>query len=70
MAADGTTLEADPRERAALDLMVALRRSGSSYRRIAVLLQCEGYPPRTGRAWDPATVRRLVERSARDESAS
>ena len=67
LAADGVTLEADPREQALLGRMRALKAEGRSTREIAAVLNREGGTTRRGTAWRfqyVAQALRAVERPA------
>ncbi len=58
---DGALLLRDSREFDALKTVAEMRRCGATLRVIGEWLSTNGFPPkRGGRAWHPATVRRLL----------
>jgi DNA invertase Pin-like site-specific DNA recombinase len=61
--ADGHTLEPDPTESIAVELILSLRRDGKSVRAIADQLNRESVPCR-GRIWHRQTVWRVLHRHA------
>jgi hypothetical protein len=61
---DGKTLEHDEGEQRALERMRALREEGLSMVRIAQALTSEGVPSRSGNAWNPGQVHRVLRRAA------
>jgi DNA invertase Pin-like site-specific DNA recombinase len=61
LAADGTTLEADPAEVEVLRVARELRASGLSLRKIGAELHARGMAPRGGGAWHATAVARLVD---------
>lgn len=63
VASDGRTLEPDPAEQAALEVLWGLRQQGVSLRGIAQELQHRGHPSR-GARWHPTTVARIVARGS------
>ena len=60
---DGTHIEPEPREQAAVALAKKLRRSGLSLRRIAHRLAKRGYTPRAATRWHPQTISSITKRS-------
>ena len=60
MAADGRTLELEPAEADAVDLVHELRAQGLSLRAIAARLTAAGLQPRSGGTWFPQTVARIA----------
>jgi DNA invertase Pin-like site-specific DNA recombinase len=60
----GRERDAGPRpvEQAAIRRMIELRRSGASFRGIAVALDREELPPRRALNWSPSVVRRILQR--------
>lgn len=78
---DGFHVEEEPEERAAVALMLSLRRDGKSYPEICRLLLEAGYKPRPAKAnlpegwsasgaWQPMTVWRIVKREAKRATAT
>jgi DNA invertase Pin-like site-specific DNA recombinase len=63
--AENGSLVAADEEQAVLDRIAALRASGASFRTICGVLASEGYRPKRGTRWHPATVARVVNRQAR-----
>ena len=63
LASDGKTLVKDRREQRAVCTATKLRADGLSYRSIAERLGELNIATRTGRAWDPTQVRRMVLRA-------
>lgn len=62
---DGVTLIDNPAEQAVIAEIVALRKRGRSYPKIAELLSRRGVPTKTGAAvWNQATVRGILRRQA------
>jgi DNA invertase Pin-like site-specific DNA recombinase len=53
----------NPDERAAVQRIVELRRSGASYRDICAALNSEGLKPRRAAAWQPNSVRNVALRA-------
>ena len=47
----------DPAEQEVVETVVRLRRQGRSYREIGVALAERGFTPKSGREWQPNTVR-------------
>lgn len=65
LAADGRSLEADPSEQQALELVRELRTRGRSFRAIGAELEARGIPTTTGKVtWTHTAVRKLVGRQA------
>lgn len=64
LAADGRSLEADPAEAEAVALARTYRAAGLTLRAIGERLAARGILPRSGRAWHPGTVARIVEARA------
>ena len=60
---DGTHIEPEPREQAAVALAQKLRRSGMSLRRIGHRLTKRGYTPRSATRWHPQTISSITRRS-------
>ena len=60
---DGTHIEPEPREQAAVALAQKLRRRGLSLRRIAQRLAKRGYTPRAAKRWHPQTISSITARS-------
>jgi hypothetical protein len=52
----------DEAEQATLARMCELRRSGSSLREIASILEGEGFKPRRSKRWHPVVVQRVLDR--------
>jgi DNA invertase Pin-like site-specific DNA recombinase len=63
VAADGVTLQRDPRETRALQIIRQLREEGLSIRAIAERLNVAGVPAR-GKTWHATTVARVLKRAA------
>jgi hypothetical protein len=62
---------ASDQEQETLSLMRGLRRSGKSFRAIAVALDSGGHRPRRGSTWHPYTVKRILSRkTSRPRSVS
>jgi DNA invertase Pin-like site-specific DNA recombinase len=59
----------DQAEKQTIDLMVELRNAGSSFRSICEVLANLSIPARSGRSWQPMTVRRIVERATQTPAA-
>lgn len=53
----------DPEEQQAVDMVLALRDSGSSYRAIAAALDTAGFRPRRSQRWSAMAVRNIVIRA-------
>ena len=64
-----TGLETDPAEAAAVALIVALRASRTSLRKIAVELEGRNIPTKNGRPWKHSTVHDILKRVASDGQA-
>ena len=64
-----TGLETDPAEAAAVNLIVALRASRTSLRKIAVELEGRNIPTKNGRPWKHSTVHDILKRVAADGQA-
>jgi hypothetical protein len=64
LAADGRRVGANDAERSAIARMAAWRASGASYREICRRLDAEGVATKEGGSWRPATVRRILLRTA------
>jgi DNA invertase Pin-like site-specific DNA recombinase len=60
--AENASLVTSEHEQEALCLMRRLRRSGKSFRAIAVALDSSGHRPRRGSTWHPYTVKRILSR--------
>ena len=60
LAADGVHLEEDAAEAAVVEAARELRAQGMPLRAVAAALEERGLRPRTGRAWHPQAVARLV----------
>jgi len=60
LAADGRSLEANPAELRAVELVRELRGEGLTLRAIAARLEAAGYAPRGGAKWHPDTVARIA----------
>jgi DNA invertase Pin-like site-specific DNA recombinase len=63
LSGDGTHIEPEPREEAAVALAQKLRRSGLSLRRIGYRLAKRGYTPRSATRWHPQTISSITTRS-------
>jgi DNA invertase Pin-like site-specific DNA recombinase len=57
-----------PAERETIKRMKALRGGRYSYEQIAVALDSEGLPPRSGRQWNPIVVNRILRGQARADA--
>lgn len=68
--ADGSALEPVPEEAAAVDLVRSLSAAGVGPRAICRELATAGHLPRSGGAWHPETVRRIVAYLADVEGGS
>lgn len=66
----GGTLVDDPRERAAVNRILEAHRAGLSLRAIIEILDQEGIASKRGGAWHPATVARIVQRTASERARS
>lgn len=64
LAADGRTLEVDPAERRAVELVRELRAEGLALRAIGARLEAAGCVPRGGGRWHPDTVARIAAGAA------
>ncbi len=65
LSADGIALVKNPKEQAAIQLMILLRESGMSLPEIAALLTRKGIRTKKGAAsWTPKTVSRLIQKTA------
>jgi DNA invertase Pin-like site-specific DNA recombinase len=64
LAADGRTLEADPAEGRAVELVRELRAEGLTLRAIGARLEAAGCAPRGGGRWHPDTVARIAAAGA------
>jgi len=60
--ADETELVDDPAESQIVQIVLAMRSAGASYRKICVALTNDGYRPRRASKWHPMVVRSIVER--------
>ncbi len=67
--ADDMHLERDDEEGAAVALAVTLRRDGMAYRYVCGQLAKNGFLPRSGVAWHPHTVARIVKQAEVDHGA-
>jgi DNA invertase Pin-like site-specific DNA recombinase len=67
VAADGTTLLPEPGEQAVIAQAVELREAGASLRAIAAALAERGHATRTGRAFLPAQIDRMLAPAKRDK---
>lgn len=63
VASDGVSLEEDPDEAQAVARVLELRAEGLSYARIAVAMNDEGWPTRTGGPWHAQQALRIVRAS-------
>jgi DNA invertase Pin-like site-specific DNA recombinase len=63
LAEDGTSLTPNHQEQEGLQLIERLRANGLGRRRIAALLTTEGIPTKTGAAWSPQAVGRILRRT-------
>lgn len=61
MAADGVHLNPRREEQAIIGEAVALKAAGLSLRKIGARLATHGLLPRQGHAWNPKTVRDLLQ---------
>jgi DNA invertase Pin-like site-specific DNA recombinase len=64
LAADGTTLVANPVEQEAIGIMRELRSAGKSYPAICAELDARGIKTKEGKPWLPMTVRNILLRAA------
>lgn len=70
-AQDGTgRLVAVQREQEAVQLAVAKRAEGLTYRAVAAALEAAGYDARGGGSWDPTTVRGMILRAREQAEAA
>lgn len=67
LAADGTSLIPNSREQEGLKLIERMQANGFGRRRIAAALTVEGIPTKTGTAWSPQTVGRILQRVGRSQ---
>ncbi len=65
LAEDGTSLMSNPREQEGLRLIERLRASGLGRRRIAAALTSKRIRTKTGTAWSPQAVGRILQRIGR-----
>jgi|GEM_PF-5363927 len=63
VAEDGRNLVEASTELAAIRRAQVLRGEGESYRSIARILDVEGHRPRRATKWQPAVIRRMVQRT-------
>ena len=62
--ADGPTLIEDATEHAVIQRITVMRSSGSTYHRIADMLNGEHVPTRTGKPWSGKVLWRILKRQA------
>jgi DNA invertase Pin-like site-specific DNA recombinase len=67
LAEDGTSLVPNSQEQEGLKLIDRLRASGLGRRRIAASLTAQGIPTKTGAAWSPQSVGRILRRNGLSE---
>lgn len=68
--ADGSTLEVEPRELEAAALARELRAGGCSLREVGAQLLARGYTNRAGGAWNPKSVRSLLDHGSLTNGAA